>query len=212
MLRGNLSTRPFYNERGVQFVLVSLAVALGLLTVFTAWQFVALSAQQRELSARMARDESKAADLRREAQAVRSRIDSRVLESTVKAAREANVVIDARTFSWTALFNVIERTIPAEVRLRSVAPSLERGILRVRLVVNGQSIEPVGQFMDRLEAAGAFLDMRSVEEQVLEDGTYNVVCEGQYLGPGAPPAEEPESAAPTVDSPATTRSSGAGAN
>lgn len=210
MLRGNLSTRPFYNERGVQFVLVSLAVALGLLTVFTAWQFVALSAQQRELSARMARDESKAADLRRQAQAVRSRIDSRVLDSTIKAAREANIVIDERTFSWTALFNVIERTIPSDVRLRSVAPTLDRGILRVRLVVNGQRIEPVGQFMDRLEAAGAFVDMRSVEEQVLEDGTYNIVCEGQYLGPGAPPADEPEATAPTAAGAAPSRTSGAG--
>jgi hypothetical protein len=212
MLRGNLSTRPFYNERGVQFVLVSLAVVLGLLTVFTAWQFVALSAQQRELSARISRDEAKAADLRREAQTVRSRIDGRVLDSTVKAAREANVVIDERTFSWTALFNVIERTIPSDVRLRSVAPSLDRGILRVRLVVNAKRIEPVGQFMDRLEAAGAFVDMRSVEEQVLENDTYNIVCEGQYLGPGAPPAEEPEAAEPAADTPATTRGTGAGAN
>lgn len=212
MLRGNLSTRPFYNERGIQFVLVSLAVALALVTVFTAWQFVALSAQQRELSARISRDEAKAADLRRQAQTVRSRIDSRLLESTVKAAREANIVIDERTFSWTALFNVIERTIPSEVRLRSVAPSLDRGTLRVRLVVNAPRIEPVGQFMDRLEAAGAFVDMRSVEEQVLEDGTYNIVCEGQYLGPGAPPTGGQDEAGSTDDSPAAPRSGAAGAN
>ena len=196
MLRGNLSTRPFYNERGVQFVLVSLAVALGLLTAFTTWQFVALSAQQGELSARIGRDEAKAADLRRQAQAVRGQIDARLLESTVKAAREANAVIDERTFSWTALFNVIERTIPSDVRLRSVAPSLDRGILRVRLVVNGRRIGSVGQFMDRLEAAGAFVDMRSVEEQVLDDDTFNIVCEGRYLGPGAPPVEDSDEPAP----------------
>jgi hypothetical protein len=197
MLRGNLSTRPFYNERGVQAVLAGLAVALALLTMFTAWQFVALSAQQRELSARITRDEGKAAELRREAQRVRGRIDAQLLESTVKAAREANRVIDERTFSWTALFNVIERTIPTDVRLRSVTPALERDALVVRLTVNARRVEPVGQFLDRLEAAGAFLDMRSVEEQLLDDGTYNIVCEGQYLGPGAP---------------APPRAAGAGAN
>jgi hypothetical protein len=211
MLRGNLSTRPFYNERGVQVVLASLALALGLLTVFTAWQFVALSAQQRELSTRMARDESKAAELRREAERVRGRIDATLLESTVKAAREANVVIDARTFSWTALFNVIERTIPTQVRLRSVTPSVDRGILLVRLTVNTNEVEPVGQFMDRLEAAGAFVNMQSIEEQLLDDGTYNVVCAGQYLGPGAPPSAAPDGTTPAPAASVPPRA-GAGAN
>ena len=190
MLRGNLSTRPFYNERGVQVVLVALAVALGLLTAFTAWQFVALSAEQRDLSARIASDERKAAELRSEARRERGRIDAQVLDATVKAAREANVVIDERTFSWTALFNVIERTIPADVRLRSVTPSLNEGRLRVRLLVNANRVEPVAQFLDRLEAVGAFVGMQSVEEVVLDDGTVNVVCEGEYRGPGAPLADE----------------------
>ena len=57
MLRGNLSTRPFYNERAVQALLGGLAVVLALLSLFTVWQFVALTGQQRELSARIARDE-----------------------------------------------------------------------------------------------------------------------------------------------------------
>ena len=57
MLRGNLSTRPFYNERAVQVLLGGLAVVLALLSLFTVWQFVALTRQQRELSARIARDE-----------------------------------------------------------------------------------------------------------------------------------------------------------
>lgn len=209
MLRGNLSTRPFYNERGVQVALAVLAVALGLLTTFTAWQFVALSAQQRELSARIARDEVKAAELRREAGRERGRIDARILESTVRAALEANAVIDERTFSWTALFNVIERTIPGDVRLRSVTPRLDRGTLGVRLVVNANRIEPVAQFLDRLEAAGAFVEMRSLEEQMVEDGTYDVVCEGQYRGPGAPPAVDAEDE-PEIEAPATPQAAGAG--
>lgn len=212
MLRGNLSTRPFYNERGVQVALASLAVALGLLTVLTTWQFVALSAEQRDLSARMARDESQAAQLRREAQRVQGRVDAGVLEATAKAAREANIVIDERTFSWTALFNVIERTIPTEVRLRSVSPSFDKDLLVVRLTVNASRVEPVGQFLDRLEAAGAFVNMRSVEEQVLEDGTYNVVCEGQYLGPRAQASPVPDTAAPTPDAGPRSRATGAGGN
>lgn len=210
MLRGNLSTRPFYNERAVQVLLGSLAVALALLTGFTAWQFLALSAQQRELSVRIERDEAKAAALRLDAQRVRGRMDARQLESTARAAREANLVIDQRTFSWTALFNVIERTIPADVRLRSVTPALDRGVLVVRFTVNASRVESVARFLDELEAAGAFLAMRSVEEQVLEDGTFNVVCEGRYLGPGA--ATSPDDASAPPETAVPTRTTGAGAN
>ncbi len=206
MLGGNLATRPFYNERAVQGVLGVLAVALGLLALFTVWQFAALSGEQRRLSDAIARDEARTAELRRETQRVRGRLDAQALDATVKAALEANAVIDERTFSWTALFNVIERTIPADVRLRSVTPSLDRGALIVRLIVNAGRVEPVGLFLDRLEAAGAFVGMRSVEEQVLEDGTYNIVCEGRYVGPGAPTAEPGGLESPPAVSP------GAGAN
>lgn len=202
MLRGNLSTRPFYNERAVQVLLGGLALALALLTVFTVWQFLALTARQRELSARIDIDETRATQLRRDAQQVRGRVDPLLLESTVKATREANAVIDARTFSWTALFNVIERTIPSDVRVQSVSPSIDRGALVVRLTVNAARVEPVGLFLDRLEAAGAFVGMRSLEEQALEDGSYNVVCEGRYVGPGGPVRDaDPEPAAPAMTTP-----------
>ena len=209
MLRGNLATRPFYNERAVQAGLAGLAIVLGLLTVFTAWQFVTLTAQQRDLSARIAGDESRAASLAREAQQVRGRLDARLLDTTVKATREANQVIDARTFSWTALFNVIERTIPADVQLQAVVPSSDRGRLMVRLTVHAADVEPVGAFLDRLEAAGAFRELRSMEEQVLEDGTYNIVCEGVYLGPGAPPPAVGSDGTAAPASPGRTPGSGA---
>lgn len=186
MLRGNLSTRPFYNERAVQVLLGVVGVAVAVLSVFTVWQLISLSAQQRELSARIARDEQRAAALKQEATSVRGRVDAALLAQTERATREANLVIDQRTFSWTGLFNVVERTIPADVRLQAISPQLEDGVLYVRLVLNADRVEPVGVFLDRLEAAGAFADLRSLEDQVQEDGSHVIICAGRYLGPGAP--------------------------
>ncbi|HTV02959.1 MAG TPA: hypothetical protein VMF13_20600 [Luteitalea sp.] len=203
MLRGNLSTRPFYNERAVQVGLAVVTAVLAAITLFTAWQLLSLTAQQRDLAGRIARDESRANELRREATRVRGRLDPQLLNSTVLATREANQVIDARTFSWTALFNVLERTMPSEVQLLSVTPSVQNDVLTVQLLVNAKRVEPVGAFMDRLEAAGAFVDLRSVEEQTQEDGSFNVVCRGRYLGPGTRLPVEDEAddaaAAPTAD-------------
>lgn len=202
MLRGNLSTRPFYNERAVQVALTLAGAALVVLTVFTVWQLVSLSAQQSQLSARIASDEQRAAALRREAATVRGRVDAALLASTERATREANGVIDQRTFSWTGLFNVVERTIPPDVRLQTITPQLEEGVLRVRLVVNAARVEPVGVFLDRLEAAGAFADLQSLEDQVQEDGSHVIICAGRYIGPGtasATPAATPTPVATAPD-------------
>ena len=190
MLRGNLSTRPFYNERIVHLVLVVTTVVVGLLTVFSVRQFVSLSRQQSELSARIGVDEQRAATLRREAARVRSGIDQTELATIVSATREVNRAIDERVFSWTALFNTIEQTIPASVALTAVYPSIDdNGRIVVRLVVGATDIDEVGLFMDALERAGPFSDLRSVEELRVDDGSYVVTFDGQYTPPaGGTPA------------------------
>jgi hypothetical protein len=43
MLRTNLSTRPFYNERGVHGVLAATALIVGAFTVFNITQLVMLT-------------------------------------------------------------------------------------------------------------------------------------------------------------------------
>jgi hypothetical protein len=183
MLRGNLSTRPFYNERGVHLLLTVAAVVLIALTVFSTTQFLSLSRRQAQFSARIAADERRAQAVRQEADEVRRNIDSAELDATVLATREVNRVIDQRVFSWTALFNAFERTIPAPVTLRAVRPVVgDDGGVTVRLVVNARRIEDVGTFMDRLELAQAFTSMRSLDEQRLEDGSYAVTIEGHYIG------------------------------
>lgn len=182
MLRGNLSTRPFYNERAVHVVLAVALAVVAALTVFSAAQFLSLSREQGELSARIAVDEQRAAALRRDAVAVRRGIDAAELQATVDATREVNQVIDQRVFSWTALFNTIERTIPAGVSLRGVYPTIDRGSVTVRLIVNARRPDDVGTFMDALERAGTFRDLRSVEELRLDDGSYVVNFDGAYVG------------------------------
>lgn len=182
MLRGNLSTRPFYNERAVHVLLAVAAVVLVALSVFSVRQFLSLSREQRELSSRIAVDEQRAERLRSEAVAVRRSIDEGELQLTVAATREVNRAIDQRVFSWTALFNTIERTIPPPVVLRGVFPSIgDDGSVTVRVVVNARRIEDVGAFMDALERAQTFRGLRSTEEVRIDDGTFDVTFEGQYV-------------------------------
>ena len=81
------------------------------------------------------------------------------------SARQANDLIDRRTFSWTELFNQFETTLPDEVRITAVRPSVDREkgiVLRVNVVARG--VEDVDEFMENLDATGAFPDVRPAED------------------------------------------------
>ena len=114
MLRTNLSTRPFYNERAVHLGLGLAALVVLAVTVVNVVEVVRLSRQNTVLSGSIREDRTAAADLSRKARETRQGINQEELKLIVGAAREANALIDGRTFSWTALFNQLEATLPPE--------------------------------------------------------------------------------------------------
>ena len=139
MLRTNLSTRPFYNERAVHLLIALVATIVLALTIWNVATVVRLSTHNTELAGRIGADRSEAERLGREATRIRRGIDQAELEVVVAAAREANTLIDRRTFSWTAFFNYIESTLPADVMVTSVKPSVDDQGTRVSMIVVGPS-------------------------------------------------------------------------
>lgn len=180
MLRTNLSTRPFYNERRVHVAAVLVAlVVIG----FTAWnvaRLVTLSARRTELRTQIVSDENVALDLRRRAETLEKSVDALALVAAAESAREANAIIDRRTFSWTAFFNRLEETLPPSVMLSSVVPQVESGSVIVSMTVQARRAEDIDEFMSRLEASGSFSDVLNVNESVGDDGVYRATLTGRY--------------------------------
>jgi Tfp pilus assembly protein PilN len=196
MLRTNLSTRPFYNERVVQLVLWAAALVIVGLTVFNVVELRLLSARHGQLLGRVVDDEKRAAALRTDADRARRSVDRAQLETVASAAREANQLIDQRTFSWTELLNRLEATLPPEVRIQTIRPSTDReGRLSVALVVFGHRAEEIEQFVEQLEATGAFHHVYTRTETTNQQGLLEVVIEGRYV-PSASAAATKAAAAP----------------
>lgn len=184
MLRTNLSTRPFYNERLVHLVLGALAVVVVLVSVLNLWQAVSLTRRQATLSAATSAADEKAASLRAEAARIRGGINVRDLQATAVAAREANTIIERRAFSWTDLFNRLEETLPDAVRVSAVRPKIdEDGRITLSLVVVARSVAAVNTFIENLEKHDAFSGLLATEEFVDEDGLLQATIEGQYAPP-----------------------------
>jgi hypothetical protein len=195
VLRTNLSTRPFYNERIVHVLIALAGVAILGITLFNIVKVVDLSRQNTELSTRIEHDRSEGEHLRREAARIRKEIDPKELTAVAAGAREANALIDQRTFSWTAFFNHLEATLPPDVMLVSVRPTVDRGATRVSMVVLGRTPEDIDEFIEKLEATGAFDKILARQTDKTDDGLNRAVLESVYT----PGQEEPK----PEDQPAT---------
>jgi Tfp pilus assembly protein PilN len=181
MIRTNLSTRPFYNERAVQLWLLVLVVLVVGATAFNVFRVISYSQTDTELATRATRDETRANEMRTEAVQLRGSVDLKQIEHASLEARQANQLIDRRTFSWTDLFNQFESTFPDDVRITSVRPHADpKGMMVLTIQVAARSVDDVEELIRNLEATGAFSNVLSVEERFNEDGVLDATVEANY--------------------------------
>jgi Tfp pilus assembly protein PilN len=180
VLKTNLSTRPFYNERAVHWALALAFAAIVALTVFNVTRVISLSARQGTLSADVQREEARIQQLAAQATKVRGSIDQKALARVIASAKEANAIIDQRTFSWTELFNHLESTLPTGVMLTSVRPKIDKDGFHVELTVLGREVEQIDEFIEKLEATGAFVGVMTGEEAVTDEDEIEARIEARY--------------------------------
>jgi hypothetical protein len=204
VIRTNLATRPFYNERAAHAIILLVGLVALAFSLFNIYRLVSLSGRNTGLSAEIRENEQAAERSRREAAGLRAKIDRAQLAMVLSGAREANTLIDRRTFSWTEFFNLIEGTLPDDVMLTSVTPSIGEGRTDVSMVVVGRRPEDLDAFMEQLEATNAFHNVLMRTENVTEEGLHQMLVTSQYLAPSAPAAEpaaepaQPPQAKPSV--------------
>jgi len=195
MIRSNLSTRPFYNDRAVRLWLFLMALVVLGATLFNISRVLRYSRSDTELAVQASRDESRAADLRQQASRLRDSVDPKQIEFSSTEARQANDLIDRRTFSWTDLLNRLETTLPEEVHIVELRPKVDRKNGTVlTVIVLARTVDDVYAFMERLEATGAFRKTQSREERFNDQGLLEAMVETTYV-PGAAKDPSPDAGA-----------------
>jgi hypothetical protein len=192
VLRTNLATRPFYNDRAVRAGLLVLALVAVGLTIFNAIEILRLESAGREARQLVAQNAEQAREMRDKARDIRQSINQAQLALVQTAAREANVLIDRRAFSWTALLNQFQLTLPADVRITGVSPDInDQGRMMVDITVFARRVDDLSEFVEALESTGHFTEVLSRTYNVEEDGTWRADLQGYYGVPAtdaAPPS------------------------
>jgi hypothetical protein len=181
MLKGNLSTRPFFSERLASLAIGAVAFAAFLLTAYNGLELMARSSERHELRSRIDRDLAEAASVRAATAQLQRTVDRTTLTRLAASTGEANDIIGQRTFSWTGFFGLIEKTLPTDVRLVTVSPRVERGIFKVSMTVVARDLADVSEFVDALLETGRFYDTATVDMQRRDDGSLNAQIDAAYL-------------------------------
>ena len=182
MLRTNLSTRPFYNERAVHALAALVALVAIVLTAWQVARVVGLSREKTELRAAIDRDRAESESLAKQAAQVRRGLDQKELARVEAAAAEANDLIARRTFSWTGLFNELAAALPGDVMLTSVRPQISDGKTQINLEIQGRNTEAIDEFWDRLDKTGQFHDVVWSTQSVIDEGLQRMQMRVAYSG------------------------------
>ena len=180
MLGTNLATRPFYNERVVHLVLSAAGSAALVVLAAGIARAVDVARSHAALTAAAEMAERDMARLAGRAATVRQAIEAGEVEWIAGAVAEAGRLVEQRTFSWTAFFNVIDRTLPAGVMLTAIRPEHGEDGVSVAISVIGRRVADIDEFIGRLEGTGVFADVLAREEEMLEDRTYRARLAGRY--------------------------------
>lgn len=189
--RTNLATRPFYNDRAVHLALAAVGLAVAAVFLAGGLRLVELSRTHRALTVRAEAAEREAAAVAAQAARHERAVPADAPEASDAAAEEVQRLIAARLFSWTAFFNVIERTLPAGVMLTAVRPETDEGGTSVDLAVVGRTVADVEEFIRRLEGSGHLRDVLARQGERGEEGMYRARLRGRLAAGDETAAGEP---------------------
>jgi Tfp pilus assembly protein PilN len=156
--------RRFYVRWGS--TLAALALLTILLVVLAAYNRSRLSAT----SARISDLQNKIADLekrRAEAEALENSAENRGI---TEQKNYWNVQIAKRAFSWTQLFNDLQKIMPGRAYVMSVAPELTPdNRLKLRLRIAAEKHDNAIELVKRMETSPRFRQPQIVSETVQKD-------------------------------------------
>lgn len=186
--RLNLASQRQRNERLPTLLLSVGCVALLALSAVHGLQIRRLLPRQSSALSREVADlETELARLRRESSELKS--GPRPDKDRIDEWRLVKELVDRRVFRWTRLFARLADTLPEDVRLTSIAPTLEKGAVTLDLDAAARSLDAGLAFIKVLEDRPEFADVYPkggvrTSPTGEEEFTYTM----RYLDADAPPA------------------------
>ena len=169
----NLASNPFRDYRPVYAVVVvtSLLIAfLMLQNIDTYYRYINETQNTRSKTAEL---ESEAAKEQRVAQSIDQKLRSVDAAALDRQTRFINSQIAERAFSWSELLDRLERVMPGDVRINSIAPSFSKeGLVHLEMSCDAKTSEGLVTTLNRFNRAAQFSNPFPHNEVQVDSGGY----------------------------------------
>jgi len=178
----NLAARPYRDYRPVYLAVAAMAIATLVLLGYNVVTGYAYLTETEETRREIAQIEKETADERELAASLAERIDMIDLKALDRKSRFINGQIKERAFSFSALLDRLETTLPHDVKLLDLNPSFDdEGTIHLALSCVARKRDGMVALLDRLYKDAAFRKAFPRSERIESDGTFTFYVDVEYL-------------------------------
>jgi Tfp pilus assembly protein PilN len=147
----NLASRPYRDYRPVYAVVVVMALLTAFLALNNTDTWLRYRTETQTTRARIATLEKQTEDEQRSTAELGQRLRGVDVKLLANRTQFANARLAERAFSWSELLDRLERVLPGDVRIDSVAPSFSKeGLVHLALQCTAKTGTGMTTTLDRL--------------------------------------------------------------
>jgi len=181
----NLAAGYYQQSRREIVVATALVVVLALLLIGQIAFWTAGRREATTVASRLARMEGELERHQEQVRAVLAGIPADVIKRYEARVVTFNQILEASSFSWTALLLELEQSVPPAVFLSEIHPDLATGLVRLRGVA--RSFDELTLFLRGLEQRMVFRDvylLRQAERKAQSNGAEGLDFEASLIYQG----------------------------
>lgn len=191
----NLASRPYIDARRFYANWAMVLVPLALVAAVLAGYAVRALVGSREV-ARLVRDErARIAALDRTRATAEEVMDRPENRDTREKSRFLNEVIARKAFSWTQVFDELERLMPDRVRVLAIHPEIKDSRVLLVLSVAGESRADAVELLRRMEGSESFQQAQIRSEDVKQTSSGQTVAQFEVSATYVPRPSAPAASA-----------------
>jgi type IV pilus assembly protein PilN len=164
-VRLNLSTKPLQTHRRFLAGAGILGVIAGLFFIGLGWHVYAVRRGDEVYRDRIVTVRSEMVSLERQRQELEQFFSRPENAKLHDRSAFLNTIIDEQSLNWTQMFMDLEKILPAGVRVVSIEPRHDKGVVEVKLTIGAASDEAKMKFLHALEQSPSFSQLRMISEK-----------------------------------------------
>jgi len=170
----NLAARPYRDYKPVYAVVVITSLAIAFLMLNNVDTYYRYVSETKATRAKIAQLDAETESEKRRAVSADGQLRNVDLVSLDAETKFINTQLAERAFSWSELLDRLERVIPDDVRIKSIAPSFQKsGLVHLELQCESKRQDGYLKTLNNLIASQYFSNPFPHHESTLDPATFS---------------------------------------